>query len=131
MSKHHKHSRYGPQLVVEAPEHFTLQVLNQAEKSGAKVGAKIAKRALKNARGSGAELNALQTDELLLAAQQAGAAAAIAAARRVWENPCAQRNRFPKLSISAIHLFGLSGKERRLLTTDSASMCSSLNVLKI
>lgn len=83
MSKHHKHSRYGPQLIVEAPEHFTLQVLNQAEKSGAKVGAKIAKRALKNARGSGAELNALQTDELLLAAQQAGAAAAIAAARRV------------------------------------------------
>lgn len=83
MSKHHKHSKYGPQLVVEAPEHFTLQVLNHAEKSGAKVGAKVAKRALKNARGSGTELNAVQTDELLLAAQQAGAAAAIAAARRV------------------------------------------------
>ncbi|HJX77566.1 siderophore-interacting protein [Glutamicibacter sp.] len=83
MSKHHKHSKYGPQLVVEASEHFTLQVLNHAEKSGAKVGAKIAKRALKNARGRGTDLNALQTDELLLAAQQAGASAALAAARRV------------------------------------------------
>lgn len=112
MSKHHNHSKYGPQLVVEAPEYFTLQVLNHAEKAGAKAGAKIAKRALRNARGNGTELNALQTDELLIGAQQAGAAAAIAAARRVLGKSLRSKEPIPQV-IDAGHTFLRSEQETK------------------
>ncbi|WP_404288863.1 siderophore-interacting protein [Glutamicibacter arilaitensis] len=60
-----------------------LQTINRAERAGGKLGYKIAKKELKNARYEGFELSEQQSEELLVAAERAGAAAAVAAARRM------------------------------------------------
>jgi len=85
MSKYKKYLKYqqrpSRRLLVAPEEHFTLQVLAEAEEAGKKAGRKAAKKALKRAQLS-AELNESEVEQLSATAERAGAAGALASARK-------------------------------------------------
>lgn len=85
MSKHHEHSKHRSTLPPQTSEEFIVQVLERAETAGAKAGARLVKKELKNARRTAIELSELEVTTLLAAAQQSGAEAALAAAQRSLE----------------------------------------------